>query len=228
MFVASADVDNDGKDDIITGAGSGGGPHVRIFDGDHVLGSAPTLATLGEFMAYSPAFTGGVTVAAADMGGGDAGAEIVTGAGPGGGPHVRVIEPNGVDMAGSGEGFFAFSPAFHGGVNVAADCTDGVPRIGVGTMRDASRFAIFNPDRSQRDAGLEQVPESAGQSGESVALGALSDEQAGQPVQLVTGFSGADDTAQVAIWRNPTSQGPLAEFDAYAVLIRVNVAVAYL
>ena len=40
---------------------------------------------------------------------------VLTGAGPGGGPHVRVFGSNGI---GSIE-FFAFDPSFRGGVSVA-------------------------------------------------------------------------------------------------------------
>jgi Bacterial Ig-like domain/Bacterial Ig domain/FG-GAP-like repeat len=108
VFVAAGDVTGDGKADIITGAGVGGGPHVRVFDG-------ATFAEVGGFFAYDPAFPGGVFVAAGDVTG-DGVADIVTGAGPGGGPHVRIW--NGTTLTEVG-GFFAYDPAFSGGVHVA-------------------------------------------------------------------------------------------------------------
>jgi large repetitive protein len=106
--VTSADVDGDGRADIITGAGPGGGPHVRVWSGvdSHEITG---------FFAYDPAFPGGVNVAAADIDG-DGHADIITGAGPGGGPHVRVW--SGADTH-ELTGFFAYDPAFPGGVVVA-------------------------------------------------------------------------------------------------------------
>lgn len=109
VYVAAGDVNGDGNADIITGAGPGGGPHVRVFSGQD--GSM-----LKEFFAYVPTFTGGVSVAAADLNG-DGKADVVTGAGPGGGPHVRVL--NGATLA-ELESFMAYSPLFIGGVFVGA------------------------------------------------------------------------------------------------------------
>jgi hypothetical protein len=80
--VAAGDINGDGRVDIVTGAGFSGGPHVRVFD-------AATAAEIRGFFAYNFAFRGGVFVATANFDG-DAFAEIVTGAGPSGGPHVRV------------------------------------------------------------------------------------------------------------------------------------------
>jgi putative cofactor-binding repeat protein len=116
VSVAAADVDGDGHADIITGAGPGGGPHVRVWSG-----AAPYHEIHG-FFAYPLGFAGGVTVAAADVDG-DGRADIITGAGPGGGPHVRVW--SGAAPHDEIHGFFAYSPAFAGGVNVAAADVDG-------------------------------------------------------------------------------------------------------
>jgi hypothetical protein len=109
VAVAAGDVNGDGVADIVTGAGPGGGPHVRVFDGT-------TLAVLHSFFAYDAGFTGGVTVAAADLSG-DGRAEVVTGAGPGGGPHVKVFD--GVTLA-ELQSFLAYAPGFAGGTFVGA------------------------------------------------------------------------------------------------------------
>ena len=65
----------DGVAEIITGAGPGGGPHVRVFE---LNGGG--LTELASFFAYDPAFPGGVFVAGGDVDG-DGIAEVITGAG---------------------------------------------------------------------------------------------------------------------------------------------------
>jgi hypothetical protein len=106
--VAQADFNRDGVLDIVTAAGPGGGPHVRVFDGT-------TCAQLLSLFAFDAGFRGGVSVAAADLSG-DGIADLICGAGAGGGPHVRVLDGvTGAEI----RSFFAYSPAFTGGVNVA-------------------------------------------------------------------------------------------------------------
>lgn len=104
--VAAGDFDGNGKDEIITGAGRGGGPQVRVFSSDGTV--------LGQFFAYDKAFRGGVDITAGDINA-DGIDEIVTGAGPGGGPHVRIFASQGRLLS---PGFFAFDPGFRGGITV--------------------------------------------------------------------------------------------------------------
>jgi subtilisin family serine protease len=110
--IASADVNGDGVGEIITGAGPGGGPHVRIFRQD---GTA-----IGGFMAYTKTFRGGVNITAGDVDG-DGKSEIITGAGPGGGPHVRIFRQDGTVLG----SFMAYPTTFRGGINVATGDVDG-------------------------------------------------------------------------------------------------------
>lgn len=109
VFVASADVNNDGRDDIIAGADAGGGPRIVVRDG-------VTDAQVHSFYAFDPTFRGGVRVAAGDLNDDDR-ADIIAAAGPGGGPHVRSFDSTSLAQIDS---FFAYNPFFAGGVYVAA------------------------------------------------------------------------------------------------------------
>src|SRR5207237_4967322 len=104
-----ADVTGDGRADVVTGTGAGGGPNVRVFDG-------ASGALAGSFFAYDSAFRGGVNVAAADVTG-DGRADVITGTGVGGGPRVQVFDgATGAELS----NFFAYHPGVRGGVTVAA------------------------------------------------------------------------------------------------------------
>jgi hypothetical protein len=108
--VAAGDMDQSGRASIVLGAGPGGGPHVRV------LKWTGALVELASFLVYEPGFQNGIYVAAGRVTGSGA-AEIVTGAGAGGGPHVRVFTGTGAD---TGIGFMAYHPLFTGGVRVGA------------------------------------------------------------------------------------------------------------
>src|SRR5262249_34329625 len=105
-----------GQPQIITGAGRGGGPHVQVFEyqqgtfnGFVFPGGGVSLVR--SFFAYDATFFGGVRVATGDLTG-DGLDDIVTGAGPGGGAHVKAF--NGPDNALLAS-FFAYDN-FYGGV----------------------------------------------------------------------------------------------------------------
>src|SRR5439155_19094255 len=76
---------------------------------------------LQTFFAYDPAFTGGVRVAAGGVNG-DGHADVIAGAGPGGGPNVTVF--SGASSARLSS-FFAFNPAYTGGIYVAGGDVNG-------------------------------------------------------------------------------------------------------
>jgi hypothetical protein len=118
VFVAAGDVNGDGLADIVTGAGAGGGPNVRVFNG----ATSGFTSMLANFFAYPPTFRGGVTVAAGDLNG-DGRADIVTGAGPGGGPHVQVFD--GTNILNVLKSFFAYDSSFTGGVSVGCGDVNG-------------------------------------------------------------------------------------------------------
>ena len=94
---------------IVTAPGPGRQPLVQRFQFGVSIGGLSYSVT--QSMAYDAGFLGGVNVVGRDNG-------FITGAGPGGGPHVRIWEPVGFfDVKVSSE-FFAFDPAFTGGVFV--------------------------------------------------------------------------------------------------------------
>ena len=123
--VTAGDLDNDGFDEIITGAGPGAvfGPHVRAFDFD----GGPTVMPIPgvSFFAYGTR-KWGVNVSTCDIDG-DGFNEIITGAGPGAvfGPHVRGWNVDG----GAASAIPAVSYLAYGskkfGVNVGAGNVDG-------------------------------------------------------------------------------------------------------
>jgi len=90
VFVAVGDIGNNGTFEVVTGAGLGGAPVVAVWD-------PFTGALLAQFMAYAEDFTGGVRVGVND-GNGDGTADIITGAGPGGGPHVKAFSFPALDL----------------------------------------------------------------------------------------------------------------------------------
>lgn len=141
LTLALGDVSGDGIEDVVVVPESGGGPHVRVIDGNS---GAFLPGSLGNFMAFSPTFTGGVFLALADLNG-DLIEDFILGAGPGGGPHVRALD------GATGSVLFdqmVFSTQFQGGVCVAGgDASgDGLADIllGAGTG-GGPHVRIFDP-----------------------------------------------------------------------------------
>jgi streptogramin lyase len=112
--VAGGDVNHDGKDDIIAGKGPGADAAVAVFSGAHS-------SLLAQWIAF-PNFGRGIYVAADDVNG-DGFADIVVGAGAGGGPDVRVYGwATPMILL---RDFFAYNINFTGGVRVAVADVDG-------------------------------------------------------------------------------------------------------
>ena len=106
--LACLDFNLDGVMDILVGAGPGGGPHVKIFNGKD-------LGLLFSFYAYANDFTGGVSLCALDVND-DGIRDLVTGAGAGGAPHVKVWDGATHTLLSQ---WYAYDSAFRGGVNVS-------------------------------------------------------------------------------------------------------------
>ena len=144
--MAIGDLEHDGSVEIVTGTENGGGPQIRIFNKDGNLINP-------GFFAYDTAFRGGVNVAIGDLNGDDVD-EIIAGAGIGGGPHIRVFNKAGKVI---NPGFFAFDPAFRGGVNVAVGDVDGdgIAEIIAGAGRGgAPEIRTFDRDGKKKSGFL--------------------------------------------------------------------------
>jgi subtilisin-like proprotein convertase family protein len=122
VYVASGQIDSAGNSgaEIITAPGKTGGPDVRIFTDSNNSGTVSDDALFDEFLAYDAAFTGGVRVAAGDTDNSGIFTEVITGTGPGGGPHTKIYDdtadpgPRISDNALSDQ-FFAFPAGYTAG-----------------------------------------------------------------------------------------------------------------
>ena len=90
VTIAVGDLGDDGVFEVVTGAGSGGSPLVKVFN-------ANTGAFITQLLAYADAFKGGISVGIND-GDGNGTLDIITGAGPGGGPQVNAFDYPTLDL----------------------------------------------------------------------------------------------------------------------------------
>ncbi|HEV8292232.1 MAG TPA: VCBS repeat-containing protein [Tepidisphaeraceae bacterium] len=190
VFVASGDVNNDGRADIITGPDAGGGPNVKVYSGNG-------LGLLENFFAYAPTFSGGVRVGAGDVNG-DGNADIITGAGSGSGGHVKVFD--GTTLA-EVRSFLPYGVGYAGGSYVAGGDVngDGLADLVVGTDSATPHVKVFSgADNSELYSFFAYDPSFAG--GVRVAAGDLNGDG---KADIITGagpgggpqvkvFSGAD------------------------------------
>jgi hypothetical protein len=130
VFLAVADVNDDGRPDIITApdaTGQSGHTNVRVFFNGGLINTGSVLAPNREFNAYDPGFGGGVRIAAADLNH-DSFADVVTAPGIWSGPDIRVFDGKTLPASGTaskiGE-FLAYDFRYFGGVFVATGDVNG-------------------------------------------------------------------------------------------------------
>jgi len=139
LNLSGGDLNNNGLAEIVVAPRVVGGPHVRVFEYDPVL---KKFVLKSQFFAYAFGFRGGVSLAIGDIDN-DGINEIITGAGPGGGPHVRILDKYGRLKY----QFFAASTRFRGGVDVTAMDydSDGADEIITGAWSNAiPGVKVFN------------------------------------------------------------------------------------
>ncbi len=108
VSVAVGDLNGDAVNEIIAGAGVGGGPHVRVFNKNGKVINP-------GFFAFDQAFRGGVHVAVGDVDGDGIG-DIVAGAGKGGSPEIRTFDRDGRKKS----GFLAGDASDRDGIKISA------------------------------------------------------------------------------------------------------------
>ncbi len=110
--VSAADLNNDGRAEIIVAPASNGPAEIKIFDYQGSLKNS--------FFIADKNWRGGLSIAAGDLDGkGDS--QIVAGFGAGHEPQIRIINTNGRVVG----VFLAYEKSFRGGVNVAIANLDG-------------------------------------------------------------------------------------------------------
>jgi RTX calcium-binding nonapeptide repeat (4 copies)/FG-GAP-like repeat len=198
---------------LVTGADAGAGPHVQVFD-------ASSRTEKFSFYAYGEGFQGGVRVAAADVTG-DGTEDIITGTGPGAGPHVKVFDGvTGQEV----RSFFAFSPSFLGGISVAGGDVDGDGFADIVVAADAGadpHVIVFSGrDNSVLQSFFAYAPSFSG--GVRVAVGDVNGD--GRADIVTTPASGAGAHVKVFDGRDLTVLASFMAFDL-SLPLGGNVAV---
>lgn len=153
LSLSIGNVDQDQEMELIVSRDGGGPSEIRVFNLRGTL--------LAQWLAYNPSFLGGVRTAIGDVDG-DGENEIITAAGPGGGPHVKIWKTDGASTGGS---FFAFDQGDIGGVSVAVGDVDGDGRAEIITgsgQGDLPRVRVFDARgtlRSEFSLGTKPLPQ---------------------------------------------------------------------
>jgi hypothetical protein len=200
VFVAVGDVNRDGRADVVTGPDVGGDPVVKVFSG------ANPGTTLWSFTAFASGFQGGVRVAAGDATG-DGYADLIAGAGPGGGNAVAVF--NGRTGAAIAS-FAGYSAGVSGGVFVGAGDTDGDGRLEIVTGAGVAgqQVRIFSSSGS-----LLRGFKPKGQGTGTGVRVALTDANGDNRAEIIAGLgAGARPVAHI---RHGTTLGYLGSLDAF-------------
>ncbi len=201
--VATGDINGDGIDEIIVGAGRGGGPQVRVFD------------NLGNFTGFSmfpfhPDYRGGVNVAAGDVDG-DGKDEVIMSQASEGQAWVKVYKADASKKVLAN--FLAYESNFEGGVNVAAGDIngDGKNEIITGSgMNSTSHVRVY--DGKGNFTGLSYFPfEEDYRGGVNVAVGNVD----GGPESEIIVSKAAFGKSEIKVYKTDLSKRVIGDFYAF-------------
>lgn len=158
LSAAMGDVNGDQILDLVAGKGPGGAPEVVAYSGAQSAGGAPFKTELLRFLAFDPAFTGGVSVAAAGIDGNALADNVIVGSGAGMESTVKVFGSALPSQPGTAPDVFASFSPYPGeatGVTVAAGLIDAVsgrfsivtaPGAGSRPQIKTFRFDLYKPN----------------------------------------------------------------------------------
>ena len=217
--VASGDFDGDGRDDLVLSPDEGGGPRVRV------LGGADRAVIADFFGIDDPAFRGGARVAVGDLNG-DGRADLIVGAGFGGGPRVAGFDGRSL-AAGPTRmfaDFFVFEPTLRNGVYPAAgdldlDQADDLI-VGGGPGGGPRVLALSGRDLAASGRAVQLANFFAGNPDDRGGVRVAAKDLDGEgPADLVAG-SGAASGTRVSVYAGATataggSPPTFRQFDAF-------------